>query len=343
MTADEPRSARRMSKILGSADARWPLRRAIDALGSAARSAGRPSFLWLIGAFYPDIGLGLGLGWPWIVENTASSSPRASSPDVSFGAHIANWARNLTPDTDPATKFFLSVMVLGVCIAPLLFPLFLPLFRSIAGLAGVAAEHDAPVRRGFRDAWRSGKGLGFATGGLWLQCWLLVSAAALVFLGPVVLFVRVVAAALSSAESSAASDGGAHDPLSYLLAGPSVLIVACYALMLSILFQLALHSLAQNRRGVGSALMHAWRLVRADPWATVRTVLVDALLSGLFSGLWSARLALAHVPVVGTLALIAALALRGFVGVTRAGYWSRAYRGLGGLAPEDGVPGLERT
>ena len=30
----------------------------------------------------------------------------------------------------------------------------------------------------------------------------------------------------------------------------------------------------------------------------------------------------------------------GFVGVTRALYWARAYRALGGLSPADGVPGL---
>ena len=33
------------------------------------------------------------------------------------------------------------------------------------------------------------------------------------------------------------------------------------------------------------------------------------------------------------------LTLQG-VGVTRASYWARMYRELGGLSPEDGVPGL---
>ncbi len=32
--------------------------------------------------------------------------------------------------------------------------------------------------------------------------------------------------------------------------------------------------------------------------------------------------------------------LLGFAGVTRAGYWAQAYRALGGLSPDDGVPGL---
>jgi hypothetical protein len=34
------------------------------------------------------------------------------------------------------------------------------------------------------------------------------------------------------------------------------------------------------------------------------------------------------------------VAILGFAGVTRAAYWARMYRELGGLSPEDGVPGL---
>jgi hypothetical protein len=34
------------------------------------------------------------------------------------------------------------------------------------------------------------------------------------------------------------------------------------------------------------------------------------------------------------------LLLYGFAGVTRAGFWARTYRALGGLSPADGVPGL---
>jgi hypothetical protein len=41
-----------------------------------------------------------------------------------------------------------------------------------------------------------------------------------------------------------------------------------------------------------------------------------------------------------TLASIVIFLLYGFAGVTRAGFWARAYRALGGLSSADQVPGL---
>ena len=47
------------------------------------------------------------------------------------------------------------------------------------------------------------------------------------------------------------------------------------------------------------------------------------------------------LPKIGkTLDATAWVLLTGFAGVARAGYWARAYRALGGLSPDDGVPGL---
>jgi hypothetical protein len=123
---------------------------------------------------------------------------------------------------------------------------------------------------------------------------------------------------------------------------PIVLVLAGYAIVLSVLNQFALHSLAHNRRGVYSALLHGWRIMRNDGWATTRALLVDLiLLTTIFLG-WTAVFGIG-----GTfgkpghkLALAVNLVLTGFAGVARAGYWARAYRALGGLAPDDGVPGL---
>lgn len=44
-----------MSRLIGAPGERWQLRRAVDALGAAARAAGRPSALWFAAATYPSI------------------------------------------------------------------------------------------------------------------------------------------------------------------------------------------------------------------------------------------------------------------------------------------------
>jgi multisubunit Na+/H+ antiporter MnhE subunit len=82
--------------------------------------------------------------------------------------------------------------------------------------------------------------------------------------------------------------------------------------------------------------------MRNDGWATARAVLVDLLLFATVATIWGAvsemTRFLGHTGL--TIAAIVKLVLTGFAGVTRAGYWARAYRALGGLSPDDGVPGL---
>ena len=84
--------------------------------------------------------------------------------------------------------------------------------------------------------------------------------------------------------------------------------------------------------------------MRHDPRATARAVVAELVLLvvafgalRVFSGLWG-DLFLADLVTVSF-----ELALMGFAGVVRAGYWARTYRELGGLTPADGVPGLERA
>jgi hypothetical protein len=121
-------------------------------------------------------------------------------------------------------------------------------------------------------------------------------------------------------------------------------------LILSLLQQLALQSLVHNRRGVGSALQHAWSILRQDPWAGGRTMTGEILLAVLALVLGGAMHLLSIGPLIalGPFAAPAVLLLKlaafGFtclLGVTRACYWAAAYRALGGLSPDDGVPGLE--
>jgi hypothetical protein len=126
-----------------------------------------------------------------------------------------------------------------------------------------------------------------------------------------------------------------------LVLSPIVAILLIYWLAISVLMQLALHSLAHNRRGVGSALLHAWRILRHDVAATARAILVDVLLFLTIVAIWRMVDGLiGDLPGGGWLTQLLKLLLVGFAGVARAGYWARAYRALGGLSPDDGVPGL---
>lgn len=313
-----------MSRLLGPAGDRWSLARAIDALAESARAAGPPSTLWIAGLFYPGLFLNLGLGWRWLVVGTDMRGPIDES-----AAALEHWVPG-------GSRLFAGILAM-FCAAPFLFPLLLPLFRCVGGLAALAVppvwSEAAAGRKSPRlsDAWRRGQGLALSTGGLYLQMLLLVFAAAAVFLGPLVLVASVWHAA-----SGVAAD--TPPPLWLVfLSGPSTIVVACYALVVSVLLQLSLHSLALNRRGVASALVHAWRLVRQEPWAAARAVLVDGVLSAVV-----ATIAMLLGAFGAWVAAIGGLLLAGFLGVTRACFWSRAYRALGGLGPEDNVPGLQR-
>jgi hypothetical protein len=323
-----------MSKLLAQDDRRWSLAAAVDALTESARIAGRPSLVWLAGFFYPGVGLGLGLGWSWILCAMANVKGDEDAKWV-----LAPMRLGAFTSTDGFTGLLVDTLALG-CAAPLLFPVFLPVFRSIAGLAAWAGSAASSTRASLREVWRAGRGNVLATGGLWVQCWILVVLVAAVFLMPTVIALHAFDLVPKGDDASAAQTPRF---VAGLVAAPGSLVVTAYALAVSMLFQLALQSLAHNRRGAGSALVHAWRLARNDPWATVRALVGDALLSGLYWIAFFLLLALWHVPVVGGAVLACYVALGGFVGVARAMYWARAYRALGGLTPADGVPGLEST
>lgn len=215
----------------------------------------------------------------------------------------------------------------GGALSPLFFP---PLLRWVVGLARIAQPAPwsacllANGRARMRDAWRAGQGLLGATIGLWL-CVLLLD-------------VTVLGAGYGLFHLL----GGVEEKvIAYVIAGPLLLFCAAYATVVSVLFQLALQSLAQNRRGVVSALQHAWKLTQNDAWATARAALVDVGLSAALAtlGLLLSS-SLAHMAGMGSMAGIAYHVLTAITGVARALYWARVYRALGGLTPEDNVPGL---
>lgn len=296
-----------MSTLIGLDHERWPLARAIDALGDAARQAGPPGLIWVAGLFYPAISLSLGNSGEFALIQVREAA-----------AEHTTW--NIGALRDPWMG------------TPLVFlPLLLPfVMRLIVGLARISSPQRwselTATRRAprLRDAWRAGEGLSLSSFGLWLQLIVMLLGAALVLIAPPFFFLRGL---------ELRGDTPWERGLLAILMGPFIAVLLIYGLLLSVLYQLALQSLAQNRRGVASALHHAWRIARNDPWATARAVVVDFMLY-LTSVVLCVLLTLTCIGAPFTVFIL------GFAGTTRACYWARTYRVLGGLSAEDGVPGL---
>jgi hypothetical protein len=322
-----------LSLLLGSPNERLSLARAVDALADAARRAGRPSLLWLIGIAYPSLNLNIEL-----VQGVLAMAEQFSGIELPWAGEMGGFVRLFAPGLGALAVDRQGSDELGPMLG--LLPLVLILCRPIVGLAkvsdplyaestvtlvaegsGVQAAREVRLKR----IWAEGKGLWLMAFGLWGMLLLLLFGAMLVLIGPVVAFLKLFGLARFS-------------PLSAGLILPALLLVLAYAAVLMVLNQLALHSLAHNRRGVASALTHAWRLVRASPLGALRATLVDFV---LFLSVVVATGIFGRTLFHGTaLETIIFLALSGFAGVTRAGFWARTYRALGGLSSADKVPGL---
>lgn len=311
-----------MSTLIGEESERWSLSRAIDALAESARQAGHPGLVWIAGLVYPSLTLGLDLGWDSIL--TLSVRRFTVSAQGSEALH-------------EALRTLPGVVALALLGVPCLGFVLIPLFRLSVGLARIGPAKAWELARGphrtptLRAVWAAGKGLTMSAFGLWFQLALMIGGA--MFIGAVPMW------ALATAIEE---EGGGSTVLLGALLSPILLVLMAYVLALSVLNQFALHSLAHNRRGVYSALVHGWRIMRNDGWATVRAVAVDVLLFGTIVLGWKLFTGVSDgIPWAGaTLAATLKLLLTGFAGVARAGYWARAYRALGGLSPDDGVPGL---
>jgi hypothetical protein len=298
-----------MSSLIGVTTDRWSLPRAVDALAESARQAGRPGMVWIVGLLYPSVTFLVGGLWLYFLSDWSAAGGHV-------GAHIV--------------KNLLWLM----CFVPVGGFMLLPFLRLGVGLArsgSARAWSEACAGRRtprLRTLWKSGSGMTLSALGLWIQLCVMFVGALVVILLP----------AQTAAHHLVGRDvGWMRMGLGALVLGPLTLFFFSYALAVVVLSQLALHSLAQNRRGVGSALLHGWRIMRHDVWATARAVLVDFVLSVSVLILWSL---VSELFGDETLSDIVLVLLLGFAGVTSAGYWARAYRALGGLSPDDGVPGL---
>lgn len=202
--------------------------------------------------------------------------------------------------------------------------------RLMVGLAAISTPQGSRrvggerVGGSLREAWRAGRGITLAGFGLALQMLIMACVGVALLVAPPYYFLKGLELAPES-------------NLFIALLAPFIGVFLVYLALLSVMYQLALSSLGHNRRGAHSALLHAWRIARHRPWATTRAALVDLVL-------WVMQRAILFALIISCIGLVIvpffAPALWGFVGVTRAGYWARIYRELGGLMPEDGVPGL---
>ncbi|MEM7306149.1 MAG: hypothetical protein AAF682_05735 [Planctomycetota bacterium] len=327
-----------MSSLLGGPRDRFPLSRAVDELSAAARWAGRPGLVWFAGIYYPSLFLnmvtlqtvvslfervlGRGLGLPLLSTDGEMMLPIAPQLPVR-----------------PQGPTELLVMTL-LFLVPVII-----MYRLNVGLALVSApdvgapssadeESEDPSgrqrpRRSLAGVWRAGRGLTFNACGMWFTLLALLGAVMGFLFGPTVLVVQLL--------------GLAHAPaLLALVVLPVLVLVVGYFVVLQVLHQLALHSLVQNRRGVASALTHAWRLIRGEPWGAVRASLIDLLLSILVVAVKTAASIVLPLSLAsGALGLVLQFVLLGATGAARASFWARAYRGLGGPLRSDNLPGLE--
>ncbi|MEW6072586.1 MAG: hypothetical protein AB1726_08350 [Planctomycetota bacterium] len=315
-----------MSLLLGSPADRWPLPQAVDALVDSARRAGIPGPIWIAGVLYPS----LNLSWD-LVRSMLGAVERSTGIELPGAAGTGDLVGLFLPRPIALGEdgFWAA---LGVFLVSL--PLLLVYYRLVVGLARVCDPLRPPDEPGrprcgdLRSAWREGRGLGFAGLGMCVLLLGLLLAAMLVLIGPLVMLVQI----LGLEELS---------PLFVGLLAPVLLVLLLYTVVLLVVNQLALHSLAHNRRGIASALTHAWRLIRTSPWSAARATSMDLVLFVTVLAITTAiGSVLAATVVMRPLYFLVVTALYGFAGVTRAGFWARSYRALGGLSAADQVPGL---
>lgn len=318
-----------MTSLLGNPGDPWPLARAVDALVESARRAGRPGMIWAAGLIYPSFGLALG-----VVGSGIGILERAAGVEFPI---LADWGVSnlLAPPLQwmPGgimTQSDPRELLISLALLLALFPLTIAISRMNVGLASISnrkAWDEARIGRrspALRSAWKAGKGMGASAFGLVLTFPLLFFGATLFLLGPVFILLNLFEFLR---------------PLSNILAFvflPIGLLLSVYGIVLQVLIQLALHSLAHNDRGTASALNHAWRLVRNNPWSTLRSTLVDgAMQTSILIITLIVRPLFSDVQIGGSnfgdLSSIFLFIPWSIVGVTRACYWSHTYKALGGL------------
>ena len=276
----------------------------------AVRRAPRPSvsgfcfelmgLAWVAGGFLGMSGLSYAL-------RGASSRLNRGAPDPPVSTSWFDIARIV--NSPPAPE---RLLVLMLVFAPIVFLSV----RIAAGLARIASEGSG--QRGsdrFVRAWRLGGATQFAAFGVWVQVAGMMAAATAALLLPL------------AATSRLASQHSALVPLHVVLSGLGASFAVVFGAGLGAVQELSMASLGRHERGVGSAVLHAWRMVRSQRSISRRMSFAEAT-SRVVEVAVASWLALVAGPWVGISALVLAGAL---IGGIRSQAWSLAYPRLGGI------------
>jgi hypothetical protein len=202
-------------------------------------------------------------------------------------------------------------------------PVVLTCARVGAGAARLAraarSGRDEPVT--LARAWTEGRRFQAPAAGVWFQIFGMMASGTFVLIGPLVALTAYVGQE-------------ALGPFGVVLSGLALVLTLVYAAELAALHQLAVASLVRNDRGVGSAVLHGWRLMRAAPRRSRRFAALEFAVRALI--LLAAGLA-AHLSGPGW-GLLQLFLLGAVVGSARCRAWAIAYPDLGGLP--DKPPGL---
>src|SRR5262245_47697024 len=125
------RTVGRVSLLLGSPNERLSLARAVDALADAARRAGRPSILWLVGIAYPGLNLNLEL-----VRGVLALAEQFRGIELPWAGDMGGFVRLFAPGLAALTQHAEGSDELGAVLG--LLPLVLILCRPVVGLAKVS-------------------------------------------------------------------------------------------------------------------------------------------------------------------------------------------------------------
>lgn len=195
-------------------------------------------------------------------------------------------------------------------------PVVLIALRVAAGLGTIASDGLGQGRgaNAWR-AWKLGRRDTIASLGIAVQICGMMTAATLVLLTPLVFFASIVG----------------KDTLGLfgvVLSGLALAFMLVYGAALGALQELSMASLVRHHRGVGSAILHGWRLMRARPRSSRRMAAAEfasrVLVVGVAVGMGRAA---GWAWGVAMLVLFGAL-----VGGLRCHAWSMAYPRIGGLA-----------
>lgn len=302
-----------------------------DHLLDAARQVARPSWIWIAGVLYPAFDLGLD------VLHVNKSGGDSTTSTISLPGISLDGVPDLFAGDENSLKVIGGILVLVILALLLALGIALVASRLSAGLASCATPNTwdelggAAHPPGLRAAWAAGEGLTSSAFGIFVLLTLMRIMAILIVGLPLVLFHGVLAEGPSTA--SGVLLGIIYLPLAGLL--------ILYFVVLAALHQLALHSLVQNRRGMTSAIQHAWRLFRVEASLSLAYLLIEVVTILIFA-VAAFVISLCSIVICCLVPLLplCLLALTGLQGVLRAAFWARAYGDMGGATSGDTLGGI---